>query len=56
MATKSNKKKINKVSLLFNRFSTVVIRFTGSSMAFVIAFCVILIWGLLGSVFDYSDT
>lgn len=56
MAAKSNKKKINKVSMLFNRFSTVVIRFTGSPMAFVIAFCIILCWGLLGPVFDYSDT
>jgi low affinity Fe/Cu permease len=56
MVANSNKKKINKVSMLFNRFSTVVIRFTGSPMAFVIAFCVILCWGLLGPFFDYSDT
>jgi low affinity Fe/Cu permease len=56
MASKSNKKPINKISQLFNKFSTVVIRFTGSPTAFVIAFCVILCWGLLGPVFQYSDT
>jgi low affinity Fe/Cu permease len=56
MAAKGNKNKINKILLLFNRFSTLVIRFTGSPMAFIIAFCIILCWGLLGPVFDYSDT
>lgn len=55
-ARKSNKKPSNKIAKLFNTFSGVVIRFTGSPTAFVIAFTVILIWGLLGPVFDYSDT
>jgi low affinity Fe/Cu permease len=56
MASASNKQPINKISQLFNKFSTVVIRFTGSPIAFVIAFCIILGWGLLGPVFQYSDT
>jgi low affinity Fe/Cu permease len=56
MTSASNKQPINKISQLFNKFSTVVIRFTGSPIAFVIAFCIILGWGLLGPVFKYSDT
>lgn len=52
----TNKKKGNRISLMFNKFSSVVIRFTGSPTAFVIAFCIILAWGLLGPVFNYSDT
>lgn len=56
MASASNKQPINKISQLFNKFSTVVIQFTGSPIAFVIAFCIILGWGLLGPVFQYSDT
>jgi low affinity Fe/Cu permease len=56
MASPGNKQPINKISRLFNKFSTAVIHFTGTPIAFVIAFCVILGWGLLGPVFDYSDT
>jgi low affinity Fe/Cu permease len=41
---------------LFERFSTKITCWTGSSTAFGIAFTVILIWGITGPVFHYSDT
>jgi low affinity Fe/Cu permease len=56
MASSGNKQPINKISRLFNKFSTAVIHFTGKPIAFIIAFCIILSWWLLGPVFDYSDT
>lgn len=57
MAARKNKKQpTNKVSLLFNKFSTAVIHFTGSPTAFVTAFCIIVIWGAVGPIFGFSDT
>lgn len=40
----------------FEALSSSVTRWTGSSAAFGTAMGVILLWGLLGPVFDYSDT
>ncbi|HEU4726783.1 MAG TPA: low affinity iron permease family protein [Kofleriaceae bacterium] len=41
---------------LFDRFSTVVTRATGSSYAFLIALAVVAIWGVTGPIFDYSNS
>jgi len=38
------------------KISRKVTKWTGSSFAFVIALGVIVVWALLGPVFDYSDT
>ena len=40
----------------FERMSTKITAWTGSSKAFVTAFLVILIWVVTGPVFNYSDT
>jgi low affinity Fe/Cu permease len=41
---------------LFEKVSTKITFWTGSSNAFMIAFSIVLIWGILGPVFHYSDT
>jgi len=40
----------------FERAAATVTKATGSSTAFLIAVAVILIWGLTGPIFHYSDT
>lgn len=40
----------------FEALSTSVTRWTGSSAAFGTALGIVLVWALLGPVFDYSDT
>jgi len=47
-------KKIKKMGFI-EKFSLVVTKAVGSSAAFVIAFCLVLIWGILGPVFHYSE-
>ena len=46
----------NKASSAFEKIATQITIWTGSSVAFVIAFFVILFWGISGPVFHYSDT
>ena len=41
---------------VLERFSSVVTRWTGTSSAFSIAFLVVIVWGLTGPIFGYSDT
>jgi low affinity Fe/Cu permease len=48
--------KKNKNSKVFDRFSTVVTKATGSSAAFTIAASIILAWAVTGPIFHYSDT
>lgn len=50
--TEIRKKKKN----LFERFANWATVATGSSGAFIIAFAIIIIWGVTGPVFHYSDT
>ena len=40
----------------FERMSTAVTRWTGSTMAFGLACMVIAVWGVTGPIFGYSDT
>ena len=40
----------------FEALSSSVTRWTGSSAAFAVAMGIILVWGVLGPVFRYSDT
>jgi len=44
------------VSGLLEKFSHQATRATGTSLAFVIAVAVIVIWGITGPIFHYSDT
>jgi len=41
---------------LFERFSHRVMLWTGSTPAFMVALGVVLVWGLTGPIFGYSDT
>lgn len=49
---RDDKKKSN----FFERFSSSVTCWTGTSAAFIIALSVVLVWGLTGPFFQYSDT
>ncbi len=40
----------------FDRFASAVTRATGTPAAFMVAFAVILIWGVSGPFFHFSDT
>lgn len=40
----------------FEKMSTAITCWTGSSPAFAIAFSIIIIWGISGPIFKYSDT
>lgn len=46
----------NKISASFEKIATKITNWTGSSVAFVIAFLIILVWGITGPLFGYSDT
>lgn len=54
MNTKAKKKKGFK--RVFDKFSSFITRATGTPAAFIIAFSVVIVWALLGPVFNYSDT
>jgi low affinity Fe/Cu permease len=49
-------KTTNKFSVFFEKFSTKVTKATGSSAAFLLAFLVIIVWGITGPVFNFSNT
>ncbi len=51
-----NKKTKNRFVTFFENFSAKVTKATGSSMAFLIAILVILVWILTGPIFHFSDT
>ncbi len=40
----------------FNKFSNIVTRATGTPLAFILALLVIIIWGVTGPLFHFSDT
>jgi len=46
----------NKFSVFFEKFSARITKATGSSIAFIIAILVILIWITTGPLFHFSDT
>jgi low affinity Fe/Cu permease len=48
--------KRNPVSAVLERFSYHATRATGTSMAFVVACTIILIWAITGPIFHFSDT
>ncbi|GLU53633.1 low affinity iron permease family protein [Dyadobacter frigoris] len=46
----------NQINAAFEKIATKITNWTGSSPAFVIAFLIILVWGITGPFFNYSDT
>lgn len=40
----------------FDRFSSSITKLTGSSSAFIAALSMIIVWGVTGPLFDFSDT
>jgi len=49
-------KKRNAVSKILERFSHEATRATGTSMAFILAVGVIVVWAITGPLFKFSDT
>jgi low affinity Fe/Cu permease len=49
-------RKRNKISEFLERFSYQATRATGTSVAFVIALLVIVVWAITGPLFKFSDT
>lgn len=59
MSSPNNQQTENAVKMslgFFDRFSTKVAHATGSQWAFFIALAAIIVWGITGPVFGYSDT
>jgi low affinity Fe/Cu permease len=44
------------LSAKFETFATAVTRATGHPLAFIIAFLIVLVWGISGPLFGFSDT
>lgn len=55
-AGEEKKNDSSNLSKFFNRFSVVVTKATGSAYAFIIAVVVIIVWGVTGPIFKFSDT
>ena len=51
-----SRKKRNKLSQLLEQFSLKATKATGTSHAFIVALMVIVVWGITGPLFDFSDT
>lgn len=50
------RKKRNKISQILERFSLAATKATGTSMAFILAVTVIIVWGITGPLFHFSDS
>src|SRR5215204_6500113 len=51
-----NKARKGNFSARFENIAAHFTRITGSSKAFIVAVCVILVWGISGPIFHFSDT
>ncbi len=49
-------KKKNGTANFFNKFSGAVTKATGKPAAFIIALIIIIVWGVTGPIFNFSDT
>src|SRR5437762_8904244 len=50
------RKKKNKLSQILEQFALKATETTGTSMAIILALSVIIVWGLTGPLFHFSDT
>lgn len=48
--------KCSPMGKVFNKISNAVTKAAGRPVTSIIAMCIIIVWALLGPVFDYSDT
>lgn len=55
-AMANQKRKVSKLKLLFDRFSTATTRITGRPVTFILALLVVLVWAATGPMFNYSET
>lgn len=53
---RKGKEKAHKLSHFFSRFSAEITKATGSANAFIIAAVVVIILGITGRLFNFSDT
>jgi low affinity Fe/Cu permease len=53
---KAKNKNARRFSLFFDRMATKVTKASGKPAAFIIACLIIIVWGITGPVFHYSDT
>lgn len=51
-----DKVKHNKLTLAFEKASSVATRWAGSPWSFIVAFMIIIIWIMTGPIFNFSDT
>jgi low affinity Fe/Cu permease len=51
-----NKVKGSKLIKWFDRVSKIVTKATGRPTTFIVAICIVVIWGVSGPIFHYSDT
>lgn len=56
MQNKKHKNDRNNKKNFFERFSNWATRAAGSSPAFIGAVCIIVLWGITGPIFNYSET
>jgi len=50
------KKNRNHFNNFFNHFSSAITKATGSAYAFITAIIIVIVWGVMGPVFHFSDT
>lgn len=50
------KKSVKKDSNTFEKFASYVCKMTGSTPAFIVALSVVIIWGISGPFFNFSET
>lgn len=48
--------KCSPMGKIFNRISNTVTRVAGRPVTSIVAMCIIIVWALVGPIFDYSDT
>jgi low affinity Fe/Cu permease len=52
----TTKPKVKAISRTFSNISNVVTRFVGRPVAFITATLLVVVWGITGPLFNYSDT
>lgn len=52
----TKRKSKNMLSYKFELFAAKMTKITGSSVAFIVALVIILVWGISGPLFNFSDT
>lgn len=52
----SSENRPDKKKPLFSRLSTAIANYSGRPLAFILAFLLIVIWGISGPLFQFSDT